>query len=138
MLQYPSRSATIVGVGEAALNWTRGIRLRSPIYRPTHSEHSRTIRLLFEHLVPIVLVLYHLLKGTDVIFCFCCREVLIVHGRLGSASLIGRTSPEPDVSTIDLRAGRKAKAAAAYASARAYFSAGMALLDARDWGSQYE
>jgi predicted ATPase len=79
-----------------------------------------------------------LLKGTDVIFCFCCREVLIVHGRLGSASLIGRTSPEPDVSTIDLRAGRKAKASAAYASARAYFSAGMALLDARDWGSQYE
>ncbi|MDB5411309.1 MAG: domain S-box-containing protein, partial [Rhodospirillales bacterium] len=42
------------------------------------------------------------------------------------------------VATIDLRAGRKAKAAAAYASARAYFSAGMALLDERDWGSRYE
>ncbi|HWX91311.1 MAG TPA: AAA family ATPase, partial [Terriglobales bacterium] len=42
------------------------------------------------------------------------------------------------VATIDLRAGRKAKASAAYASARAYFSAGMALLDERDWGSQYE
>ena len=42
------------------------------------------------------------------------------------------------VAIIDLRAGRKAKASAAHASARAYFSAGMALLDQRDWGSQYE
>jgi PAS domain S-box-containing protein len=42
------------------------------------------------------------------------------------------------VATIDLRAGRKAKASAAYASARAYFSAGTALLDERNWGSQYE
>ena len=42
------------------------------------------------------------------------------------------------MATIDLRAGRKAKASAAYASAHAYFSAGMALLDERDWGSQYE
>jgi predicted ATPase len=41
------------------------------------------------------------------------------------------------VATIDLRAGRKAKAAA-YVSARAYFSAGMALLDERDWDSQHE
>jgi predicted ATPase/signal transduction histidine kinase len=39
---------------------------------------------------------------------------------------------------IDLRAGRKAKASAAYTSARAYFSAGMALLDESDWSSQYE
>jgi predicted ATPase len=42
------------------------------------------------------------------------------------------------VATINLRAGRKAKASAAYASACAYFSAGMALLDEGDWGSQYE
>ena len=42
------------------------------------------------------------------------------------------------MATIDLRAGRKAKASAAYASARVYFSAGMALLDERDWASQYE
>ena len=42
------------------------------------------------------------------------------------------------VAAIDLKAGRKAKASAAYASARAYFSAGMALLDERDWSSQYE
>jgi PAS domain S-box-containing protein len=42
------------------------------------------------------------------------------------------------VATIDLRAGRKAKASAGFASAREYFSAGMALLDARDWDSQYE
>jgi PAS domain S-box-containing protein len=42
------------------------------------------------------------------------------------------------VATIDLRAGRKAKASAAYASAGTYFSAGIALLDEKDWGSQYE
>jgi len=42
------------------------------------------------------------------------------------------------VAAIDLKAGRKAKASAAYASARAYFAAGMALVDERDWGSQYE
>jgi PAS domain S-box-containing protein len=42
------------------------------------------------------------------------------------------------VATIDLRAGRKAKASAAYTSARAYFAAGMALLDEGDWSSHYE
>src|SRR5712671_4006563 len=36
------------------------------------------------------------------------------------------------------RPGRKAKASAAFVSAGAYFSAGMALLDERNWGSQYE
>ena len=34
--------------------------------------------------------------------------------------------------------GRKAKASAAYASALAYFSAGVSLLDENDWSSQYE
>jgi PAS domain S-box-containing protein len=42
------------------------------------------------------------------------------------------------VAAINLRAGRKAKASAAYASAREYFAAGMALLDERDWGNAYE
>ena len=42
------------------------------------------------------------------------------------------------VATIDLRSGRKARASAAYASGREYFSAGMTLLDERDWSSQYE
>jgi predicted ATPase len=42
------------------------------------------------------------------------------------------------IAAIDLRAGRKAKASAAYASALAYFAAGMALLDESDWSSQYE
>jgi PAS domain S-box-containing protein len=41
------------------------------------------------------------------------------------------------VATINLNAGRRAKASAAYASAGAYFSAGTALLDQMDWGSQY-
>ena len=41
------------------------------------------------------------------------------------------------MATINLRAGRKAKASAAYASACVYFAAGMALLDERDWDSQY-
>ena len=42
------------------------------------------------------------------------------------------------MAAIDLRAGRKAKASAAYDSARAYFAAGMALLDEGDWSSRYE
>ncbi|MDB5866399.1 MAG: multi-sensor signal transduction multi-kinase, partial [Betaproteobacteria bacterium] len=42
------------------------------------------------------------------------------------------------VAMIDLRAGRKAKLSTAYASAREYFSAGMALLDERHWSTQYE
>ena len=36
------------------------------------------------------------------------------------------------VAAIDLEAGRKAKASAAYASAREYFAAGLALLDEGD------
>jgi hypothetical protein len=39
---------------------------------------------------------------------------------------------------IDLRAGRKAKESAAFASAREYFAAGMALLDKSDWIDEYE
>jgi predicted ATPase/signal transduction histidine kinase len=42
------------------------------------------------------------------------------------------------VATIDLRAGRKAKASAAYVSAGAYFAAGLTLLDQPDWGIQHE
>jgi PAS domain S-box-containing protein len=55
----------------------------------------------------------------------------------GAARLIDRDE-KAQVATIDLRAGRKAKASAAYASARAYFSAGAALVDERDWESRYE
>ena len=50
----------------------------------------------------------------------------------GAAHLIDRDE-KALVAVIDLRAGRKAKASAAYASARAYFSAGMVLLDEIDW-----
>ena len=42
------------------------------------------------------------------------------------------------VTRIDLRAGRKAKASAAYASACVYFAAGMALLDDGNWSSEHE
>jgi predicted ATPase len=55
----------------------------------------------------------------------------------GAALLIDRDE-KVHVATIDLSAGRKAKASAAYAPASAYFSAGMALLDEKDWASQYE
>ena len=55
----------------------------------------------------------------------------------GAALLVGRDE-KAQVATINLHAGRKAKASAAHASARAYFSAGMALLDESDWGSRYE
>src|SRR5206468_6037467 len=55
----------------------------------------------------------------------------------GAGRLIDRDE-KAQAATIDLRAGRETKASAAYASARAYFSAGMTLLDERDWGSQHE
>jgi predicted ATPase/signal transduction histidine kinase len=54
------------------------------------------------------------------------------------ATLIADRDEKAQVATINLRAGRKAKASTAYASARAYFAAGMALLDEKDWGNQYE
>jgi PAS domain S-box-containing protein len=55
----------------------------------------------------------------------------------GAALMIDRDE-RAQLATINLRSGRKAKASAAYTSAHAYFSAGMALLDERDWNSQYE
>ena len=55
----------------------------------------------------------------------------------GAALLIDRAE-KAHVATIDLSAGRKARASAAYTSALSYFSAGMALLDEEDWGSHYE
>ena len=55
----------------------------------------------------------------------------------GAALLIDRDE-KAHVATVDLSAGRKARASAAYTSARGYFSAGMALLDEGDWDSHYE
>src|SRR5258707_399758 len=55
----------------------------------------------------------------------------------GDAQLVDRDETA-QVATIELRAGRKAKASAAHASACVYFAAGMALLDERDWDSQHE
>jgi PAS domain S-box-containing protein len=54
----------------------------------------------------------------------------------GATRLIDRDE-KAQVATINLRAGRKAKASAAYASACTHLAAGMALLDNREWGSQY-
>ena len=42
------------------------------------------------------------------------------------------------VATLHLRAGRKAKASCAYASAIVYLAAGMALLDEADWTGQHD
>jgi predicted ATPase len=52
------------------------------------------------------------------------------------AELLIDQDEKAQVATIDLRAGRKAKASAAYAAARAYFSVGMSLLDQRAWDSR--
>lgn len=54
----------------------------------------------------------------------------------GGALLIDHDE-KVQVAELDLRAGRKAKASGAYAAARAYFAAGMALLDEPDWSSHY-
>jgi predicted ATPase/signal transduction histidine kinase/ActR/RegA family two-component response regulator len=54
------------------------------------------------------------------------------------AALLADRSEMADVARLNLRTGRKAKASAAYASARAYFAAGIALLDERDWEDWHE
>jgi predicted ATPase/signal transduction histidine kinase/GAF domain-containing protein len=54
-----------------------------------------------------------------------------------SAALLVDRDEKAQVAMVDLRAGRKAKASTAYESARAYFFAGVALLDERDWDRQY-
>jgi predicted ATPase/signal transduction histidine kinase len=53
-------------------------------------------------------------------------------------TLIFDRHEKAQVATINLRTGRKAKAAAAYASACTYFGLGLALLDEQDWGSRHE
>jgi PAS domain S-box-containing protein len=54
----------------------------------------------------------------------------------GAARLID-WDEKAQVAAIDLRAGRKARASAAYASACAHLAAGIALLDDQHWDSQY-
>ena len=54
------------------------------------------------------------------------------------AALLVDHDEKVEVAKINLSAGRKAKASSAYASAREYFAAGMALLDESDWSNQYE
>jgi PAS domain S-box-containing protein len=53
-------------------------------------------------------------------------------------ALIADRDERARVATLDLRAGRKAKASAAHASARVYLGAGMCLLDEEDWSGRYE
>jgi len=55
----------------------------------------------------------------------------------GAAQLIDRDEKQ-QVAAINLRAGQKAKASAAFESACAYLSSGMALLDDSDWSSHHE
>ncbi|HEX4267369.1 MAG TPA: AAA family ATPase [Steroidobacteraceae bacterium] len=54
------------------------------------------------------------------------------------ASLLTDHVERVQVAGIGLRAGRQAKASAAYTSARDYFAAGIALLDENDWSARYE
>ncbi|CAB3792743.1 trifunctional serine/threonine-protein kinase/ATP-binding protein/sensor histidine kinase [Pararobbsia alpina] len=54
------------------------------------------------------------------------------------ARLLIERNEKVKVAALDLRAGRRAKASAAYASACVYLAAGMDLLDGSDWGGQYE
>jgi len=55
----------------------------------------------------------------------------------GAARLVERDE-KTQVAAINLRAGRKAKASAAFASASVYLAAGMELLDETNWDSHYE
>jgi PAS domain S-box-containing protein len=62
---------------------------------------------------------------------------VVNHFNRGAALLV-EDEEKLRVAAINLRAGRKANASAAYASAHAYFSDGMALLDEGDWVSHHE
>jgi PAS domain S-box-containing protein len=53
------------------------------------------------------------------------------------AALVIDLEEKAQVAAIELYAGRKAKASAAFTSACVYFTAGMALLDENDWGSKF-
>jgi PAS domain S-box-containing protein len=55
----------------------------------------------------------------------------------GAGLLIDRNE-KAQAATINLRAGRKAKASAAYASASLYFAAGIALLTENEWSSRHD
>jgi PAS domain S-box-containing protein len=55
-----------------------------------------------------------------------------------AADLLTDRSEKQHVAEIDLKAGRMAKASTAFASARDYFAAGMALLDDGDWIGLYD
>jgi PAS domain S-box-containing protein len=59
------------------------------------------------------------------------------HFNRGATLLVDRDE-KAQVAAIELRAGRKAKASTAYASACVYFVAGMALLDESDWDRHYD
>jgi PAS domain S-box-containing protein len=54
------------------------------------------------------------------------------------AALLDDRVEKAQVATLDLRAGRKAKASAAYTSACVYLAAGIALLNEKDWDDRYE
>ena len=54
------------------------------------------------------------------------------------AALLSDHDEKVNVAAIGLRAGRKAKASAAYAAALTYFAAGVALLDEGDWSGEYQ
>ncbi|MFN7938315.1 MAG: sigma 54-interacting transcriptional regulator [Bryobacteraceae bacterium] len=54
-----------------------------------------------------------------------------------AAEMIVDPKEKEQLASIHLRAGRKAKASAAYASAREYFTAGIALLDEYSWNNHY-
>ena len=55
-----------------------------------------------------------------------------------AAVLLVDREEKTGAATINLRAARKAKASAAYASARVYLAAGIALLDETYWASEYD
>jgi PAS domain S-box-containing protein len=54
------------------------------------------------------------------------------------ATLLIERDEKVQVAALDLRAGRRAKSSAAYASACVYLAAGMGLLDDSDWASHYD
>jgi predicted ATPase len=67
------------------------------------------------------------------------EHLFVVANQLNrGAELLVNHSEKVRVAAIDLGAGRKAKASAAYTSAQAHFAAGMEQLVEQDWSNEYE
>jgi predicted ATPase/signal transduction histidine kinase len=113
---------------------------RDDVYQFLHDRIQQAAYSLFPEQRPADI---HLHIGRELLANMTANEVTeqlfeVANQFYRGAALIVDPEERTRVATINLRAGQKAKASAAYASARAYLASGAALMDERDWSHQYE